>query len=269
MDNFNRRSFLANVTLATGAVAATGASLLAQTTSGEHSSSPEWMPQQDPAVVKEVVGAAHANLARVRDLVERQPALSNATVDWGFGDWENALGAASHMGRRDIADLLLAHGARPTIFSAAMLGHLDVIKACVATSPGVQRTLGPHGITLLAHARAGGAGAAEVVKYLELVGDADRRPPTQPLAPAERDRLLGEYSFGPSARDRFVIDVRDDQLGIERPGQTRRMLFHKGNLVFFPSGVPSFHIAFASAGGHATQLTLANPDVFLTAKHIA
>ena len=55
-------------------------------------------------------------------------------------------------GRREIAEFLLAHGARPTVFSAAMLGQLDVVKAFVSASPGVQRTLGPHGITLMAHA---------------------------------------------------------------------------------------------------------------------
>ena len=58
-------------------------------------------PRQDPAVVREVVGVSHRDLARVRELVERQPALANATIDWGFGDWESALGAASHVGRRD------------------------------------------------------------------------------------------------------------------------------------------------------------------------
>jgi hypothetical protein len=224
------------------------------------------VPKQDPAVVQEMVGVSHANLARVRELVERQPALSNANVDWGFGDWESALGAASHMGRRDIAELLLAHGARATIFSATMMGQIDVVRAFVAASPGVQRTLGPHGLTLLAHARAGGSGAAAVLSYLESLGDADPRPATQPLGPADRDAIVGEYAFGPGPRDHFVIEVRGDQLGIERPGQTRRFLFHTGNLVFFPSGAPAVKIAFARVGARASQLTVADPDVFLTAK---
>jgi hypothetical protein len=50
----------------------------------------------------------------------------------------------------------LAHGARPSIFSAAMLGQLAVVRAFTEAAPGVQGTPGPHGITLLAHARAGG-----------------------------------------------------------------------------------------------------------------
>ena len=267
MLNPDRRSFIANLTVATGFVAAAAADVFPQPATA--SSTFDWMPSQDPAVVKEMVGVSHADLKRVRELVEKQPALANASVDWGFGDWENALGAASHMGRRDIAELLLANGARPSVFSAAMLGQIDVVKAFVSASPGVQGTLGPHAITLMAHAKAGGAGAAEVVKFLEAVGGADNRPPTQPLDPGDRDAVVGEYGFGPSARDRFVIDVRSDQLGIERPGQTRRMLFHSGGLVFFPSGVPSFRIAFARSGGPATQLTLANPEVILTAKRLA
>jgi hypothetical protein len=226
---------------------------------------PDWLPMQDPALAKEVVGVSHADVKRVRELVERQPALANAAIDWGFGDWENALGAASHVGRREIAELLIAHGARPTIFSAAMMGQLDVVKAFVNASPGIQRTLGPHGITLMAHARAGGAGAAEVAKYLESVGDADRRPASQALEPADRDAVVGEYVFGPGPRDRFVIDVRNDQLGIERPSATRRFLIHIGALVFFPSGVPSVKVAFARNGARASQFTIANPDVFLTA----
>ncbi len=34
---------------------------------------------------------------------------------------------------------LIANGAQPTIFSAAMLGQTDVVRAFVAAQPGVQR----------------------------------------------------------------------------------------------------------------------------------
>jgi len=266
MDIVDRRFFLSELALASGAVLSPPATVSAQQPGAAPEAWPDWLPLQDPVVVKEVVTVAHTDVTRVRELVDRQPALANATIDWGFGDWESALGAASHTGRREIAEILLAHGARPSLFSAAMLGQLDVVKAFVAASPGVQRTLGPHGIPLMAHARAGGAGAADVVKYLESVGDADRRPPSQPLEPADRNGVVGEYVFGIGERDRFVIDVRNDQLGIGRAGQTRRVLIHTGELVFFPSGVPSVRIAFARAGARATALTIADPDVFLTAK---
>jgi hypothetical protein len=225
----------------------------------------DWMPRQDPSLVREIVTVSHFNPARVRELVERQPALARASVDWGFGDWESALGAAAHMGRRDIADLLLAHGARPTIFSAAMMGQLDVVRAFVEAHPGIQRTAGPHGITLLAHARAGGAPAEAVLRYLQRVGDADARPTTAPLSAADRDAVAGRYEFGAGPRDRFDVDVQNDQLGIQRPETPRRILVHTGDLVFFPAGVPSVRIAFAREGPRVMRLTIADPEVVVTA----
>ncbi len=228
----------------------------------------DWLPRQDPAVAKEMVGVSHGNLVRVRELVEKQPALARAAVDWGFGDWETALGAAAHTGRREIAELLLANGAQPSLFSAAMLGHLDVVRAFVESRPGTQGILGPHGITLLAHARAGGPDAAPVLKYLEGVGGADQRPTTQPLAPADRDAVVGRYQFGPGTRDLFEVDVDRDQLGINRPGADRRFLLHTGDLVFFPSGAPSVKIAFARESGKVIRLTVADPQVLVTATRV-
>jgi hypothetical protein len=231
-------------------------------------------PQQDPAVVREAVITSHGNVARIRELVERQPAMARASIDWGFGDWETCIDAASHVGNKPIADLLLNNGARPTIFSAAMMGQLDAVKAFIAARPGIQRTLGPHGITLLSHAKAGGPDAAAVVQYLAGLGDADTPTPTLPLAEADRDALVGKYVYGPGPRDYFTVDLQPDMfdrtvqsLGIDRPnGPTRRGLGHLGNLVFFPTGVPTAKIAFAREGGKITQLTLADPNVMLTAK---
>jgi hypothetical protein len=229
-------------------------------------SSADAFPAQDPNLVREIVGASHGNFARVREAVEKQPALARASVDWGFGDWEACIDAAAHVGNKPIADFLLSHGARPTIFSAAMMGQLDTVKAFVAARPGIQKTLGPHGITLMSHARAGGADAAAVVEYLKGLGDADSPTPTQPLAPADRDALVGTYVYGAGPRDHFIVDVQRDVLGIDRPAApTRRFLLHTGNLVFFPSGVPSVKIAFAREAGKVTQLTVADPEVIVTA----
>jgi hypothetical protein len=44
------------------------------------------------------------------------------------------------------------------------------------------------------------------------------------------------------------------------------VLGHLGNLVFFPTGVPTAKIAFLRVGGKVTQLTLADPNVMVTAK---
>src|SRR5215470_19499174 len=123
-------------------------------------------PLHPSELVREMVTVSHFDLKRVKEIVDARPSLARAAVDWGFGDWEDALGAASHMGNREIAEYLLSKGARPSIFSAAMLGHLDVVKAFVAAQPGVQRTAGPHSISLLSHAKAGGNQAKAVFEYL-------------------------------------------------------------------------------------------------------
>jgi hypothetical protein len=70
------------------------------------------------------------------------------------------------MGRRDIAELLLGHGARLDIFAAAMLGDVDVVRAILAAHPELQNAAGPHGIPLRAHAEAGGERALAVLELL-------------------------------------------------------------------------------------------------------
>ena len=159
-------------------------------------------PTQPADLARQMVGASHRDGAKVRELLALHPTLANASWDWGFGDWEDAIGAASHVGNREIAAILLAHGARPTIFTAAMLGQLDTVKAFIKASPGIEATTGPHGITLLRHAIAGGPTAQPVVDYLKTVPDADKRPDSQPLSPEAMAALAGEYLFGPGADER-------------------------------------------------------------------
>jgi hypothetical protein len=127
---------------------------------------PEHDPQIPSALVKQFVIAGHANLPVVKEMLAAEPALINATWDWGKGDFETALGGASHMGRRDIAEFLLQHNARLDIFAATMLGQLDIVKAAVAAFPNIVRVPGPHNIPLLAHAEKGGAQAVAVLEFL-------------------------------------------------------------------------------------------------------
>lgn len=98
---------------------------------------------------------------------EAEPALVNATWDWGGGDFETALGAAAHMGNKQIARYLLEEGARLDIFAATMLGRLDLVKAALEAYPNAINTPGPHGIPLRAHAEAGGEDAKAVLDYID------------------------------------------------------------------------------------------------------
>src|SRR5437762_14165261 len=115
MTHSSRRRFLQFA-----AVTAPAAALFGQETAFASANVADAFPSQPRELVEEMVVVAHGNVARVKELVGRQPTLAKATFDWGFGDWETALGAASHVGNRDIAELLLSNGAHPTIFSAAM-----------------------------------------------------------------------------------------------------------------------------------------------------
>jgi hypothetical protein len=224
-------------------------------------------PSQPIELVKEMVGVSHGNLERVKQLAEARPALAKAAWDWGFGDWESAIDAASHVGNRPIAEYLISKGARPTLFTAAMMGQLDVVKGTIATFPGIQRTRGPHGITLLAHARVGGDKAVEVLKFLESLGDADPVYTPVALSAAEKLALSGVYVFGPGPNDRF--EVTEDKRGfpsILRTGGTPRALIHLGSMQFHPIGADAVRIKFEMTEGRAAALAVLDPDVVVTAR---
>ncbi|MBI5354432.1 MAG: ankyrin repeat domain-containing protein [Chloroflexi bacterium] len=127
----------------------------------------EKKPALDLIMVEEFVGKAHGDLDRVSELLEREPLLVNSAWDWGGGDWETALGAASHMGRKDIANFLLKNGARIDLFAAAMLGKLEVVKSVLMLYPEAIHVPGPHGIPLIAHAEIGREDAKAVLDFLK------------------------------------------------------------------------------------------------------
>lgn len=226
-------------------------------------------PSHPAELVQEMVLVSHFDLKRVKELVEARPSLARAAWDWGFGDWESALGAASHMGKRPIAEFLIEKGARPSLFSAAMLGQIDVVRAFVAAQPGVQRIRGPHSISLLAHAKAGGSGASKVYEFLQGLGDADSEAEA-PLSDEERTHLVGTYAFGLAANQ--VIDVKvengsglTNQLTWTRKGTIGRPLYHLGQRVFYPAGAPNVHIRFAEESD-AIVMTVNDSDVVVTAR---
>lgn len=127
----------------------------------------EKRPALELNLVHEFVSKSHADLDSVKQLLAQEPALINSAWDWGGGDWETGLGAAAHMGRRDIALYLLENGARLDLFTAAMLGNLEIVRATLAAYPEAINIPGPHGIPLMAHAQAGGNEALQVFEYLK------------------------------------------------------------------------------------------------------
>ena len=126
----------------------------------------EKRPALEAELVQDFVGNAHGDFERVKELLAQEPGLVNATWDWGGGDFETALGAAGHMGRKDIANYLLDNGVRIDLFVAAMLGQLEIVKAALSAYPEARNIPGPHGIPLIAHAEAGGEEAKAVLEFL-------------------------------------------------------------------------------------------------------
>lgn len=138
---------------------------------------PAWKrPQINRQLVQDFVIYAHMDLEMVKKLLEKESGLLNATMDWGGGDWESGLGAASHMGRRDIVAYLLEKGARPDLFCAAMLGQLEVVRSLLTLQPKLIDARGPHGFSLHFHAQVGGKEAEMVLDYLQSVKKVELKP---------------------------------------------------------------------------------------------
>ena len=138
---------------------------------------PGWKkPQLNRQQAQDFIIYAHSDLEMVKKLLEKEPALLNATMDWGGGDWETGLGGASHMGRRDIVELLLERGARPDLFCATMLGQLETVKAFLTLQPKLMEAKGPHGFTLHWHAQVGGKNSEAVLDYLQSIKKLELKP---------------------------------------------------------------------------------------------
>ena len=236
-------------------------------------------PAMDDNMVMGIVGASHGNFDRVKQLVGQRPELAGAAWDWGFGDWETALGAASHVGRRDIAEYLISHGARPDIFTYTMMGMLKSVQEIIETVPGIQTHNGPHGITLLQHARnrledknistSDRVNVNKVISYLENLGNADQKPKSLDMTEEERKKFLGEYRFGNGDDEIFVVDThRLGFLQLGRKGYGPRKLNKVDDNIFSPSGAASVRIIFKMDNDKAVSLSVHEPEPLVMANRI-
>lgn len=246
----------------------------------ENETVPEHFPNIPPEIIGEVVGKSHFDLDRVKELVEKRPELSRSVWEWRFGDFESAIGAASHVGRRDIALYLMSKGARPTIFTFAMLGHFQVIKSIVEASKGIQEVTGPHGISLLDHAYAGRRMKDEMTKseienlektinYLISLGNADGEKYID-VSPEEQKKYLGDYKYGNGEKEGFTIDINMRELLSLGPiGGFGGALYKIGENRFTYNGAPSVIITFDIHDGKVKGLKLSEPDVIIKAEKVS
>jgi hypothetical protein len=138
---------------------------------------PSWAKEQiNRQMLQDFVIFAHSDMDMVKKLLEQKPGLINGAVDWGAGDFETALGGASHMGRQDIVEFLLEQGARIDIFCAAMMGQLEAVKAFLTLQPKLIDAKGPHGFSLHFHAQVGAERSVAVLDYLQSIKPIELKP---------------------------------------------------------------------------------------------
>jgi hypothetical protein len=236
-------------------------------------------PSMNDGMVSSIVGLSHRDFDKVKALLEQRPELAVAAWDWGFGDWETALGAASHVGRRDIAELLMSHGARPDIFTFAMLGAYKSLQEIVETVPGIQSKPGPHGITLLQHAKnrltdktistEDKTNVTKVISYLESIGNADLKAKSLDISEEEKQKYVGEYRFGDGDGEIFVVDLTSQKaLKVGRKGSFGNMLKKIDEHTFTPTGAPSVRIIFKVTGDKAVSFAIHEPEPLVAAIRI-
>jgi ankyrin repeat protein len=159
--------------------------------------------QVEQAVIEDLVGNAHGNLARVRELLDAHPDALNLRAPWN----ETAVEAATQMGNKPILEFLIARGAPVDFFTACVLGRVDDVKAELAADPARAGARGVHDLPALYFAAIGGNLA--VAEGL-LAAGADVNASAESAAPihgavmggsAEMVRLLLDRGADPSQPD--------------------------------------------------------------------
>jgi hypothetical protein len=131
--------------------------------------------QQEPPpipanIVKDFVGAGHRDLGKIQSMMGDYPNIVHCTYDWGNGDFESAIEGAGHVGNKAIAEYLIENGSRVTLFALAMLGKTDLVKPVLEAYPKLIFANGPHGFTLLHHAKLAGKDGEALYNYLDEKG---------------------------------------------------------------------------------------------------
>src|SRR5207253_10465973 len=177
---------------------------------------PDAHPAQ--AMVDELVGRAHGNLARVQELLAQHPELLNAKATWD----ETPIEAGTQMGNRALIDELVARGAPVDFFTALVLGEVDRADRELKANPDLANSRGVHDLPALYFAAIGGDTA---VARLLITAGADVNARAQAAAPihgavmggsSEMVRLLLHQGADPSQTDYAERDARGLALAINR-----------------------------------------------------
>jgi uncharacterized protein len=145
-------------------------------------------------LIRPFVLASHGNLEAVKTMLAEHPDLLTVAFEWGPGDFEDGLGASSHVGNRAIAEFFLSKGVPLTICSAAMLGRYEDVKNFLDQDAALANAKGAHGISLMFHAAM--SGDLELVKLLKSRGNNE----------GYSDALHGAISYGHTGMVAWLLD---------------------------------------------------------------
>jgi len=166
----NRKKFLGHVAVGTTSLVALSSGLFGQTVQPAQPKPIQDVPPLSLDLVKEFVIAGHGDFHKVQAMLKDTPNLIFTKFDWGNGDYEAAIEGAGHVGSKEIAMYLIEAGSRVTLYVLTMLGRTDLVKPVLEAYPSLINAKGPHGFTLLHHAKVGGKDGEELYAYLQEKG---------------------------------------------------------------------------------------------------
>jgi len=101
--------------------------------------------QPTQAIIDEFVGVSHGDAARVKEMLAEYIGLATSTASWG----ETPIQAAAQLAHREIAEMLLAHGAPLDICTASALGMAGKVEEMLKADPGLRSATGAQGIPVM------------------------------------------------------------------------------------------------------------------------
>lgn len=169
-------------------------------------------PAPEQALIDELVGNSHGNLARVEEILGAHPELINASATWN----ETPIEAATQMGNRAIIDFLIRQGAPVDFFTELALGQVERARADLKADPGLAHSRGVHDLPVLYFAAIGGSVPAA---RMLLEAGADVNAKAEAAAP-----IHGAVMGGSPEMVRFLVESGADASLPDYKGRDARSL---------------------------------------------
>ncbi|MEL6404844.1 MAG: ankyrin repeat domain-containing protein [Chloroflexota bacterium] len=123
----------------------------------------------DADTIREFVIAAHGDFEKVKTILADNEDVLDVAHEWRAAQTETALQAAAHTGGREIAEYLLAKGAKPNTVVYAMLGDAKHFFLMLAKDQKNIYEMGAHDLSLMYHAAIGGN--IDIIEQIFMVCD--------------------------------------------------------------------------------------------------